>query len=162
MNRADFTFDEYQANVLRTANQKLDWSQTVENCLLGLIGELGEILQDLNPINQPMFESLINYGGLAELIKKYKFHGKIVKLEDYPADMSMRLSLKRALNDEVFFVVKETANLSKELGDVMYYLVWLIDTLGYDASEVAQANVEKLRKRYADGFSIEASLNRKD
>lgn len=160
MNRVDFTFDEYQANVLRTANQKLDWSQTVENSLLGLIGELGEIIEAFSPNENILFEQLIAFGKIAEIVKKHKYHGKLINAADYPSEVYE--SLMMLVNEECSFNIQETVNLKKEMGDLLYYHTWLVDTLGYDASEVAQANVEKLRKRYADGFSIEASLNRKD
>lgn len=38
MNQINYEFDEYQANVLRTANRDLNWNETVENCLLERIG----------------------------------------------------------------------------------------------------------------------------
>lgn len=160
MNRIDFTFDEYQANVLRTANRDLDWNETIENCLYGLIGELGEIVESLNPKDNVLFSQLIAFGKMTEVVKKHKYHGKLIKQEDYPSEVYKALEM--LINEECSFTVLETANLKKELGDHLYYQTWLTDTLGFDASEVAQENVEKLRKRYGDGFSVEKSLNRKD
>jgi NTP pyrophosphatase (non-canonical NTP hydrolase) len=159
MDRVDFTFDEYQANVLRTANRRLDWSQTVENCLLGLIGELGEIVDQLNPDNQ-LLASFVTFSKIMERIKKAKYHGKPLAANEYPEQVAT--AIKTFIDLDSRFNVKETANLKKELGDLQYYHTWLVDTLGFDASEVAQENVDKLRKRYGEGFSVEASLNRID
>lgn len=50
----------------------------------------------------------------------------------------------------------------KELGDVMHYLAGIAYMLDVPLEDVATANIEKLRKRYPDGFSMEASVNRKD
>ena len=50
--------------------------------------------------------------------------------------------------------------LQKELGDVLWYVAMLATKCGLDLDLVAQANIEKLRKRYPDGFSTERSKNR--
>jgi NTP pyrophosphatase (non-canonical NTP hydrolase) len=50
--------------------------------------------------------------------------------------------------------------LRKELGDVLWYVAALAHGHGFSLSEIATANIEKLRKRYPDGFSVERSLNR--
>ncbi len=73
-------------------------------------------------------------GEVAEVIKKAFFHA-------HPLD-------------------KEA--LSKELGDVLWYLAVMADGLGIGLEQIAQSNIEKLRKRYPDGFSEERSLNRND
>jgi hypothetical protein len=49
-----------------------------------------------------------------------------------------------------------------EAGDVLWYVACIAHWYGFDLSAVASANVEKLRKRYPDGFSVEASRNRGD
>lgn len=163
MNRIDYSMDEYQANVLRTANKNLDWNQTVENCLLGLIGELGEIVELLNSNNE-IFVKFVELAKVAETLKKVKYHGKSIqgKLINDSSFNEAQLDLFMQSNRITTFMptINNNDELTKELGDTLYYLTWLIDTMGLEASEVAQLNVEKLRKRYAEGFSIEASLNR--
>lgn len=56
----------------------------------------------------------------------------------------------------------DTAKVAKELGDCFWYLATIATAIGYNLSEVAQINVDKLRARYPDGFSKEASRNRKE
>lgn len=160
MNRIDFGMEEYQANVLRTANRELNWNETVENCLLGLIGELGEVIQVVNPKDNVFFEEIIAYGKMAEAVKKHKYHTKPILEKDYPSEVYQGLMM--IVNEDNTFNPDVSGELTKELGDTLYYLTWLIDTCGQELSEVAQLNVEKLRKRYGEGFSIEKSLNRKD
>ena len=48
----------------------------------------------------------------------------------------------------------------KELGDQMFYVSVLARALNIDLSLVARKNTAKLRERFPDGFSEEASVNR--
>ncbi|MBC7561487.1 MAG: nucleoside triphosphate pyrophosphohydrolase family protein [Gemmatimonadaceae bacterium] len=73
-------------------------------------------------------------GETADMLKKHLFHGK-------PLDP-----------DEVM----------KELGDVMWYVAGMATAMGMSLDDVAQRNVDKLRTRYPDGFSAEASALRRD
>ena len=50
----------------------------------------------------------------------------------------------------------------KEVGDILWYLAEIMDALGQPLEVAATRNIEKLKKRYPDGFSVEASLNREE
>lgn len=50
----------------------------------------------------------------------------------------------------------------KELGDVLHYLAGLATLLEVDLETVARVNIEKLEKRYSNGFSTQASIERVD
>lgn len=50
--------------------------------------------------------------------------------------------------------------VAKELGDVLWYLAAIADDYGYSLSEIATMNIEKLKARYPQGFTVEASVNR--
>ena len=52
--------------------------------------------------------------------------------------------------------------LIEELGDVRWYLEYMCISVGTTLEEVEEANVNKLRKRYPNGFSADASNNRKE
>lgn len=46
----------------------------------------------------------------------------------------------------------EKEKLVDESGDLMWFLSELLDTYGVDLEEVLVYNIEKLRRRYPDGF----------
>jgi len=50
--------------------------------------------------------------------------------------------------------------LKKELGDVLWYVATIATTADLDLSEIAIANIEKLKKRYPEGFDEEKSIKR--
>ena len=52
--------------------------------------------------------------------------------------------------------------LTKELGDVCWYIAALCTNLGVDLGEVMEANIEKLRTRYPNGFKPKDSIARVD
>lgn len=54
----------------------------------------------------------------------------------------------------------DRAKLAKELGDIAWYLAETAYALEIPLEDILQANIEKLKKRYPEGFSSERSLNR--
>lgn len=73
-------------------------------------------------------------GEVADLVKKTVYHGHPMNYE----------------------------NLIKELGDVLWYVSQLAAWAGVDLKEVAIQNIDKLMKRYPNGFTQEASKYRKE
>lgn len=50
--------------------------------------------------------------------------------------------------------------LAKELGDICWYLAETATALGLSLEDIMAANIEKLRKRYPEGFDSRQSINR--
>lgn len=73
-------------------------------------------------------------GEVADLIKKALYH-------------SAPLDVKKVL---------------LELGDVLWYVAFMAHSLGVSLEDVMEININKLTKRYPDGFSAEASAARVD
>lgn len=73
-------------------------------------------------------------GEVCDLIKKYLFH-------DQPLDREA---------------------LIKELGDVRWYFELLCHQLNISIEDVERLNVEKLKKRYPNGFKSTDSIAKKD
>ncbi len=74
-------------------------------------------------------------GEIADHVKKIMFHG-------HPLDDATR------------------DKIAKEIGDILWYCAIGAKGIGLGLGEIAQMNVQKLRKRYPEGFSSENSLNR--
>lgn len=51
-------------------------------------------------------------------------------------------------------------HLAKELGDVAWYLAEAATALGLPLEDILQANLDKLERRYPNGFSTEKSVAR--
>jgi len=52
--------------------------------------------------------------------------------------------------------------LKKELGDICWYVAETATALGFDLEDVMQANIDKLKRRYPEGFEANRSINRKE
>lgn len=52
--------------------------------------------------------------------------------------------------------------LAKEVGDICWYIAILSEGIGYDLVTIMKMNIDKLKKRYPDGFDKERSIHRKD
>lgn len=53
-------------------------------------------------------------------------------------------------------------HLLEELGDIAWYLAETATVLGTDLEDILIANIEKLKKRYPEGFDTEMSIRRED
>lgn len=73
-------------------------------------------------------------GELNDMLKKTIFHG-------HELDMS---------------------EVGKEIGDICWYVALMCESFGISMNSVMQQNIEKLKKRYPDGFSEQASRNREE
>ena len=74
-------------------------------------------------------------GEIADHVKKILYHG-------HPLDDDTR------------------DKIAKEIGDILWYCAVGARGINMSLAEIARMNVEKLRKRYPEGFSTEKSLHR--
>ena len=48
----------------------------------------------------------------------------------------------------------------KEAGDILWYVVMLCESFGWNIDEIMQMNVDKLKARYPEGFDVERANHR--
>lgn len=73
-------------------------------------------------------------GEVADLVKKFTFQGHDLDKE----------------------------RIAEELGDVGWYLAVAAKAIGYDLDTIFQMNVDKLMKRYPQGFDADRSIHRSE
>lgn len=71
-------------------------------------------------------------GEFNDMIKKWVFHEKNLDME----------------------------HAKKEAGDILWYVVMLCESFGWNMEEIMQMNVDKLKARYPEGFDVERANNR--
>ena len=52
--------------------------------------------------------------------------------------------------------------LAKELGDIAWYLAETATALDLNLEDILEANIQKLKKRYPEGFDAQRSIHRED
>ena len=104
----------------------------VEGLLLGALGLSGETAEALELVLS-MSRMQVAAGKVAETVKKFVFHGHAL----------------------------DTSKLARELGDCLWYINHTANAIGYGLGDIAQIGVDKLRARYGEKFSEDASRNRK-
>ena len=71
-------------------------------------------------------------GEFNDMIKKWVFHEKNLDME----------------------------HAKKEAGDILWYVVMLCESFGWNMDEIMQMNVDKLKASYPDGFDVERANHR--
>ena len=54
----------------------------------------------------------------------------------------------------------ETQRIVDELSDVLWYVALTAQSIGCDLDSIMEHNINKLKKRYPNGFEAERSINR--
>lgn len=71
-------------------------------------------------------------GEVSDMIKKWIFHKKELDAE----------------------------HLKKEIGDVMWYVAMICESMEFNLDEILQMNIDKLKARYPEGFDTARANNR--
>lgn len=182
------SFDQYRDLALRTLamDVKVDPLKVTMNAACGLSSEVGEIVELMQGVeidsthmqkelgDWMWYWSLMGHAyGLANSFSAMtdmvpKFQSVLQETEDWAPHPRMGTTLvieTGAINEFVkkHWFHKHTPDVAV-MGRLLYSSLraWIeiVNHYGYDASEILGTNIEKLRKRYPEGFSTERSLNR--
>lgn len=52
-------------------------------------------------------------------------------------------------------------HMKKELGDLLWFIAEFCTALGWELEDVMKMNIEKLKARFPEGFTVDGSLHRK-
>lgn len=114
------------------------------------------------------------YGRRPMMVSEYQRDVLRTARKDAEDDIDFLVEGAMGLNGEageVIDIVKKTIyqdhdldirHIAEELGDVAWYLTIAAYGIGYDLEKVLRMNVEKLHKRYPEGFDRKRSVNRDD
>ncbi len=98
----------------------------------GALGPKGEASQTMSRLDHASRGMVTEAGEIIDALKKHSCYGK-------PLDLT---------------------NLKEEVGDVLWYASVMLDALGLTFEDAMEATARKLKKRYPNGFTQEAALNR--
>lgn len=56
----------------------------------------------------------------------------------------------------------DAEHVKKEVGDILWFVAEFCTANDWDLEDIMQMNIDKLKARYPDGFSVEKSLHRKE
>ena len=56
----------------------------------------------------------------------------------------------------------DVTHLKKELGDVMWYVAMMCQSMDWNLDDILQMNVDKLKARYPEGFDVIKANNRQE
>lgn len=148
---------KYTHNLDDCPPEKFNWQQMINE-------ELIDALQ----YQQKEIGRLQNNAGLT--LDQYQHLSARTAVSDNLAMLNYGLGISGEAGEvsdlikKCFFHGHDDGNLelAKELGDVLWYISQIAREANLSLSEIAEGNIEKLQKRYPEGFSEHASVNRSE
>lgn len=174
--------DEYQIAARRTINQALTHDELIMAGILGMMGEVGELVDMVkkhlyqgHPLHN---DKIVKEVGdccwyLANLLSELDIKMGTVPFAVLPAAPSYP-ALLIEIHGHVSQVAQQVTMTKTELkpymrpriqvlaGQILTGLTEILRFVGTKLHDCLQANITKLQVRYENGFSPEASLERRD
>lgn len=167
------TLEEYIAESERFEIPYLSVEEKIFNAQLGMVGEVGELVDLLkkvwhheHPLNK---EHVLKECGdilwyLTEYLRqtgmrpsKNVLEGEIICSNEF------RTNLKTCVGGAFNFMCKPISAYNSQIADKFIWgIAGIASGFGYSLSDVMEANIAKLSARYPEGFTPEASMNRKE
>lgn len=125
---------EIQGKCLRTLEGRLAKTMTVKEYQFLAARTINQALDEKELITNGAMGLCGESGEVIDLVKKWRAQGHEL----------------------------DRVHLIEELGDVAWYLAETATAIGAELEDVLRANIEKLMKRYPEGFAAERSVNREE
>lgn len=125
---------EIQGKCLRTLEGRLAKTMTVKEYQFLAARTINQALDEKELITNGAMGLCGESGEVIDLVKKWRAQGHEL----------------------------DRVHLTEELGDVAWYLAETATAIGAELEDVLRANIEKLMKRYPEGFAAERSVNREE
>lgn len=111
---------------------------THQELVTNLVKPGGQIAREITPLQAHMLHMVLGVAGeageLVDAVKKHVIYRKEL----------------------------DSANIIEEIGDLQFYIEGLCQSIGKSPGFCMAANIDKLQKRYADGYSDKAAQERVD
>lgn len=148
--------EDLEDNTTLTTAQRIEHAQEEAIDLLKYLEHLKQVTDDGITANDYQRAALRTASGM-----NYEHHGML---------MNGILGLCGETGEVADIVKKATfqghdldkEHVAEELGDVAWYLAVSAYAIGYNLGDIFQGNVDKLKKRYPDGFDKSRSINREE
>ena len=171
--------NKYQELAMRTSNKELDKGEHVINGALGLCGEAGELMRAVRAKHSAGYvDNVLDEVGdvcwyLAELCTALGVHlGEV-----FPSESSVLLEMSdieaadaiAMLAAKIADAVKKAymqghhfdrAYIKEQMEGIAYGIEVIAAYKWVHMPKIMERNIEKLKKRFPDGFSAERSINR--
>jgi len=95
-----------------------------------------------------------NFSPLRSSAKSRLLHGGVgiaTEAGELLDNIKKHLFYKRAIDE---------TNMKEELGDLLWYMAIICDVYGWDFEDIMERNIEKLRVRYPEKFTVESAIER--
>lgn len=173
--------NKYQELAMRTSNKELDKGEHVINGALGLCGEAGEVMRAVRAKHSAGYvDNVLDEAGdvcwyLAELCTALGVHlgevfpsesSVLIEMSDIEAADSIAM-LAAKIADAVKKAYMQGHHFDREyIKEQMEGIAYGIEVIAafkwVHVTKIMERNVEKLKKRFPNGFSAERSINREE
>lgn len=150
----------------------IEFENMLGNYAMGLVGEWFELQTEINKVDQENLKSsipfidkeigdILHYAvGLLELLgEKVKFSriGHVVVIDELEEHLGYILEIPKK-----HIYHRHELEKDKLITAVYEVIAFLYDDFGAKFERIMQANIDKLKTRYPEKFSVEDSIARKD
>ena len=157
-------FKEYVKLAMRTNAEGKSFKDNITNGIFGLVGETAELLEELRIGNT---ENIINELGDVYWYTALLFH--TTGMVPTPTTFDKNMSIVTCVGDITDHFKKHFFQGHELDSDYMNWklsvLKRLLDDLAgalTSAEDVMTRNIEKLKRRFPDGFDVDKSINREE